>query len=71
MKKRSKEILEVIKTYMTEHEYSPSIPEICALTGITSNSIVNWYLEDLEFEGYIERDRRILRGIFVLPRGHS
>ncbi|GAB4549867.1 MAG: transcriptional repressor LexA [Anaerolineales bacterium] len=47
--------------------YPPSIREIGEQTGITSTSVVNYYLEQLEKWGYIERDRRISRGLRVVP----
>lgn len=47
--------------------YPPSIREIGEQTGISSTSVVNYYLEQLEKWGYIERDRRISRGVRVIP----
>lgn len=47
--------------------YPPSIREIGEQTGISSTSVVNYYLEQLEKWGYIERDRRISRGVRVVP----
>jgi len=65
MKKRSEQILEAIKTYMAEHEYAPTISEISTITSIPS-PLINQSLEYLEETGYITRDRRISRGIFVI-----
>jgi repressor LexA len=47
--------------------YPPSIRDICEETGITSTSVVNYYLEQLEKWGYIERDRKISRGVRIMP----
>ena len=41
----------------------PSIREIGEKTGITSTSVVNYYLDQLEKKGMIERDRKISRGV--------
>ncbi|MDQ3004361.1 MAG: transcriptional repressor LexA, partial [Chloroflexota bacterium] len=41
----------------------PSIREIGNKTGITSTSVVNYYLDQLEKKGMIERDRKISRGV--------
>lgn len=46
--------------------YPPSIREICDATEISSTSVVNYYLEQLEEWGYIMRDRRISRGVRVI-----
>ena len=70
MNKRSEQILEVIKTYMAEHEYAPTISEIGTIIGIPA-CLVNQSLEYLEETGYISRDRRLSRAMFVLPKGHS
>jgi repressor LexA len=59
-----------ILNFLGEHQdkgYPPSIREIGEETGITSTSVVNYYLEQLEKWGYIERDRKISRGVRVVP----
>lgn len=60
---RHKKILEVLEHYQNETGYPPSIREIGKQTGISSTSVVNYYLNQLEEEGYIERDRKISRGV--------
>jgi repressor LexA len=60
-------ILELLQTYQ-DKGYPPSIREIGEQTGITSTSVVNYYLEQLEKWGYIERDRRISRGLRVTEK---
>ncbi|HSO13975.1 MAG TPA: S24 family peptidase, partial [Anaerolineales bacterium] len=47
------------------NKYPPSIREIGEKTGITSTSVVNYYLDQLEKMGKIERDRKISRGVRV------
>lgn len=63
LSERHKKILEVLKHYQDETGYPPSIREIGKQTGISSTSVVNYYLNQLEEEGYIERDRKISRGV--------
>ncbi|MGZ9225016.1 MAG: transcriptional repressor LexA, partial [Anaerolineales bacterium] len=49
--------------YQRENKYPPSIREIGEKTGISSTSVVNYYLDQLEKKGLIERDRKISRGV--------
>lgn len=66
LSERHMKILALLEQY-TDKGYPPSIREIGEKTGITSTSVVNYYLEQLEKWGYIERDRRISRGLRVVP----
>ncbi len=63
---RHLKILEVLAKFQNKG-YPPSIRDICEETGITSTSVVNYYLEQLEKWGYIERDRKISRGVRIMP----
>lgn len=60
---RHKKIIEVFSRFQDQNGYPPSIREIGRLAGISSTSVVNYYLDQLEEEGYIERDRNVSRGI--------
>jgi repressor LexA len=62
LSERHNKIIELLEKYQ-EHQKYPSIREICEETGISSTSVVNYYLDQLEQWGYIERDRRISRGV--------
>lgn len=66
LSERHIKILTLLEKY-SDKGYPPSIREIGEQTGITSTSVVNYYLEQLEKWGYIERDRRISRGLRVVP----
>jgi repressor LexA len=55
--------LEVLARFQKQNGYPPSILEICEKAEITSTSVVNYYLDQLEEMGYIERDGRVSRGI--------
>ncbi len=66
LSERHKKILEVLEHYQDHVGYPPSIREIGAEADISSTSVVNYYLNQLEEEGYIERDRKISRGVRLL-----
>ncbi len=63
LSERHQKILEFLKSYQTANRYPPSIREIGENTGISSTSVVNYYLDQLEKMGMIERDRKISRGV--------
>jgi len=60
---RQKKILEVLEHFQLHAGYPPSIREICEEAGISSTSVVNYYLDQLAEMGYIQRDERVSRGI--------
>jgi repressor LexA len=66
LSERQKKIMEVIEQFQDQNGYPPSIREICERTSISSTSVVNYYLEQLEEMGFIERDRRVSRGVRLL-----
>lgn len=69
---RQRKILEVLERFHTQFGYPPSIREICDKAAISSTSVVNYYLDQLESMGYIERDGRVSRGIRLLkPAGET
>jgi len=63
---RHKKVLEVLEHYQNEVGYPPSIREIGKEANISSTSVVNYYLNQLEEDGYIERDRKISRGVRLI-----
>jgi len=68
---RHQRILDFLSEYQRENKYPPSIREIGVKTGITSTSVVNYYLDQLEKMGKIERDRKISRGVRVSGGNNS
>jgi len=68
---RHQRILDFLSEYQHKNNYPPSIREIGEKTGITSTSVVNYYLDQLEKMGKIERDRKISRGVRVSGGNHS
>ena len=63
---KHKRVLEVLERYTDQHGYPPSIREMCSRANISSTSVANYYLDRLEELGYIERDRRVSRGVRVI-----
>jgi repressor LexA len=69
---RQKKILDVLARFQKQNGYPPSIREICEKADISSTSVVNYYLDQLQEMGYIERDGRVSRGIRLLkPLGEA
>jgi repressor LexA len=66
LSERHKKILRVLESFNDQNGYPPSIREIGKQTDISSTSVVNYYLEQLEEDGYIERDRNVSRGVRLL-----
>lgn len=60
---RHQKILDFIASYQREHKHPPSIREIGESCNISSTSVVNYYLDQLEKAGLLERDRKISRGM--------
>ena len=63
LSERHKKILKFLDEYQAKFGFPPSIREIGDRTGISSTSVVNYYLAQLENQGYIEREKNISRGI--------
>ncbi len=66
LSERQKKILEVLESFQENAGYPPSIREIGEQAGISSTSVVNYYLDQLQSMGYIERDSRVSRGIRLI-----
>ena len=60
---RHQTILDFIQEYQNKHKHPPSIREIGEYCDISSTSVVNYYLDQLDKSGHIERDRKISRGL--------
>jgi repressor LexA len=57
--------MEFLTTFVEKNSYSPSIRQIGESIGVKSTSLVDYYLNYLEQEGYIARDGRVSRSIRV------
>jgi repressor LexA len=63
---RHKKILRFLEKFQSENGYPPSIREIGENTSISSTSVVNYYLNQLEEMNYIERESNVSRGIRLM-----
>lgn len=69
---RHKKILRFLEKFQEDNGYSPSIREIGESIGVSSTSLVDYYLKQLEEKGYISRESHISRSICLLkPLGES
>ena len=66
LSERHKKILKFLELFQVENGYPPSIREIGENTNITSTSVVNYYLKQLEEMQYIERENNVSRGIRLI-----
>jgi repressor LexA len=64
---KHQKILDFLSRRQNEQMYPPSIREICNATGISSTSVVTYYLKQLEEMELIERDRNVSRGLRLNP----
>lgn len=60
---RQRRILEHIQDFSVNNGYPPSIRQIGKAVGISSTSVVNYNLNRLVDEGYLDRDQKVSRGI--------
>ncbi|WP_020495117.1 transcriptional repressor LexA [Sciscionella marina] len=63
---RQRKVLEVIRTWVSERGYPPSVREIGDAVGLTSTSSVAHQLRALEQKGYLRRDPNRPRAVGVL-----
>jgi repressor LexA len=59
-------IMRFLTDFQEQHGYSPSIREIGKHISVESTSLVDYYLDQLCQENYIERDKRVSRSIRIL-----
>lgn len=66
--KKQLNILNVIKNFIDEFGYSPTIREIGNITGLSSSATIWAYLRILEDKGYITYKKGAYRTIRVIER---
>jgi len=66
LSERQTNMLNFIQSYILTNGYPPSIRDIGQAVGISSTSVVNYNLNVLQREGFIERDKTVSRGIKLL-----
>ena len=67
---KRKRVLDFIAAFIEEKNYPPSLRDIGKGCGISSTSVVQYYMKVLERDGFIHRDHEVSRGITV-TRKHS
>lgn len=60
---RQRRMLDYIQEFTVKSGYPPSIRQIGKAVGISSTSVVNYNLNRLVEEGYLDRDQNVSRGI--------
>lgn len=65
---RQRKILRYIDHFSVENGYPPTIREIGDATKTKSTSVVNYNLNKLVEEGYIDREKRVSRGVRLIVR---
>jgi repressor LexA len=65
---RQRKILRFIDRYTVENGYPPTIREIGDATDTASTSVVNYNLNKLVDEGYLDRQERVSRGVRLIAR---
>ncbi len=63
LRPRQEAMLEFIRQFIEEHDYPPTIREIGSAVGISSTSVVNYNLDQLERKGHLIRNREVSRGL--------
>lgn len=66
---RKERILDYLHHHKAEQGIAPTIREIGAACGISSTSVVSYWLDRLERDGFIKRYRDVSRGIVLLYPG--
>lgn len=71
LSERHRKIMEFLTKFQEDNGYSPSIRQIGDSIDVKSTSLVDYYLNQLQEMGYIEREDRISRSIRVLQPIYS
>ncbi|MEN6482624.1 MAG: transcriptional repressor LexA [Anaerolineaceae bacterium] len=71
LSERHRKIMEYLTTFIDENGYSPSIRQIGDSINVKSTSLVDYYLNQLEEQGYLSREGHISRSIRVIKPLYS
>lgn len=63
---KHRKVLSFLEKFLDNNQYPPTVREICEGADLSSTSVVNYYLNQLEEMGYIGRDQHISRGIRLI-----
>jgi len=65
---RQREALAIIRDFITEHGYPPTLQELAGLMGMRAKSAAHRMVETLVEKGYLEKDPRRARAIRLTHR---
>jgi len=65
------EILEAIDDYIKASGYSPSVRDICEMTGRNSPGTIHYHLKNLKKLGYINYDDKLSRTIRIIRKAEK
>lgn len=68
LSQEQQEILESIDEYISANGYSPSIRDICKITGRSSPATIQYHLKNLKKLGYISYNEKECRTIRILRK---
>jgi len=63
---RQERILEFLREFMEEHSYPPTVRDIQRGCDVSSTSVVDYNLRQLQAKGYLRREPEVSRGIELL-----
>ncbi len=63
---RQERILEFLREFMEEHSYPPTVRDIQRGCEVSSTSVVDYNLRQLQAKGYLRREPEVSRGIELL-----
>ena len=66
LSERHRKIMEFLTRFQEQSGYSPSIRQIGDSIGVKSTSLIDYYLNQLQQMGFIERDEHVSRSIRIL-----
>jgi repressor LexA len=69
LSERQTKIVSMIRDYVAEYDYPPSIREIGEAVGLSSASVVSYNRKVLEQKGYLVRSREVSRGLRLAEPG--
>lgn len=66
LSERHRKIIDFLNRFQEQSGYSPSIRQIGDSIGVKSTSLIDYYLNQLQQMGFIERDEHVSRSIRIL-----
>ncbi|NCN58826.1 repressor LexA [Candidatus Roizmanbacteria bacterium CG22_combo_CG10-13_8_21_14_all_38_20] len=63
---RQKQVLDFIKSYISQNDYAPTYEEIGKAVKLSSTATIHNHIKALEKKGYIQKQRNVTRGLVVL-----